>query len=287
MKKSKAFSLFEISVIITIIAILMAGILQSKNIIRKAKINNARALTISSVVKDIDNLVLWYETTLEKSFIKDEAVNNSKISIWYDLNPNITTTSNNATQSNANNKPTYIEDGINGLPVLNFNRSNSNYLSFSGNLLKNSSFTVFVVERRTANFSNNYFIGGNETGDNANLVLGYKTNTSFNFGLTNNELAATVAAYSKPKAYLHSFTFNFVTKKYYLNGAEQTVTLSGSASNIASAISAFSQAYLGFNAASASYYNGDIGEVIIFAKLLTLEERKAVENYLTKKWNVS
>lgn len=287
MKKSKAFSLFEISVIITIIAILMAGILQSKNIIRKAKINNARALTISSVVKDIDNLVLWYETTLEKSFIKDEAVNNSKVSIWYDLNPNITTTSNNATQSNANNKPTYIEDGINGLPVLNFNRSNSNYLSFSGNLLKNSSFTVFVVERRTANFSNNYFIGGNETGDNANLVLGYKTNTSFNFGLTNNELATTVAAYSNPKAYLHSFTFNFVTKKYYLNGAEQTVTLSGSASNIASAISAFSQAYLGFNAASASYYNGDIGEVIIFAKLLTLEERKAVENYLTKKWNVS
>jgi len=287
MKKSKAFSLFEISIVIIIISILMVGVLQSKNIIRKAKITNARALTVSSVVKDIGDLVLWYEATLEKSFIKEEAIENHAISIWYDLNPEITTIPNNATQSTSVNRPVYLEDGINKLPALNFNRSNSNFLSFNGESLEHSSFTVFVVEQRTANHSDNYFIGGGASGDNANLIVGYEADDNFTFAMISNGLDTEVDSYSQPEAKIHSLTFNFTEKKYYLNGQAVTLTSSGSAPDATAAIASFTPAFLGANTATSSYYQGNIGEVIMFKKFLTSEERKSVESYLGKKWNIT
>lgn len=43
---------------------------------------------------------------------------------------------------------------------------------------------------------------------------------------------------------------------------------------------------IGGNSINNIYFNGYIGEIIVFNRVLKTEERKAVEAYLGKKWNV-
>ena len=83
--KNQAFSLIELSIVILIIGILVAGVTQSSRLIRQMQLSSARALTLSSPVLSIPNLVSWYEPTQEKSFDEVETSENSLVSKWYDL----------------------------------------------------------------------------------------------------------------------------------------------------------------------------------------------------------
>lgn len=100
-KNKKAFSLIEISIVILIIGILIAGVTQSSRLVEISRISSARTLTKSSPVHSIKNLAGWYEATLEESFdleIDPESTTGSKVANWYD----ITSTSNeknNASQA--------------------------------------------------------------------------------------------------------------------------------------------------------------------------------------------
>ena len=48
----------------------------------------ARNLTRNSIVGRLDNVRLWYETTLDESFINQENKENNTISIWRDIKKN-------------------------------------------------------------------------------------------------------------------------------------------------------------------------------------------------------
>ncbi len=61
----KAFSLIELSVVVLIIGILIAGITQSSRLVRAMKLNTARSLTRSSDVASIRNLTAWFDATAE------------------------------------------------------------------------------------------------------------------------------------------------------------------------------------------------------------------------------
>ncbi len=61
----KAFSLIELSVVVLIIGILIAGITQSSRLVRAMKLNTARSLTRSSDVASIKNLTAWFDATAE------------------------------------------------------------------------------------------------------------------------------------------------------------------------------------------------------------------------------
>ena len=64
----KAFSLIELSVVVLIIGILIAGITQSSRLVRAMKLNTARSLTRSSDVNSIRNLTAWFDATAEGVF---------------------------------------------------------------------------------------------------------------------------------------------------------------------------------------------------------------------------
>jgi prepilin-type N-terminal cleavage/methylation domain-containing protein len=64
----KAFSLIELSVVVLIIGILIAGITQSSRLVRAMKLNTARSLTRSSDVNSIRNLTAWFDSTAEGVF---------------------------------------------------------------------------------------------------------------------------------------------------------------------------------------------------------------------------
>ena len=68
-KKLLAFSLIELSIVVLIIGILIAGVTQGSRLIRQSKIKTAQNQTTNSPVNSITGLNLWLETTLDDSVI--------------------------------------------------------------------------------------------------------------------------------------------------------------------------------------------------------------------------
>ena len=125
MKKNKAFSLVELSVVILIIGILIAGVTQSGRLIRQIKLSTARSVTSSSDVASIRDITAWFEASTEGVFtdtnentdIEDKA----EIKYWRDVNPQKSKGDKPVLANVASNaKPKYASNGINGIPSVYF-----------------------------------------------------------------------------------------------------------------------------------------------------------------------
>lgn len=300
MNKKKAFSLIETSIVIVIIGIAVAAITQGTRLVQQFRLNNARSLTQSSPVPATDNLVLWLETTSTNSFQPTGYSNNSQLAaasgtkVWYDLSSrknNALSTSNSPYSSN----PVYIKNGINGLPSLKFDGV-SQYLDFTDpSALVNGSYTVFVVEQPTKTSGNfNYFLSSKSGSCSTNTCfsIGHENITSgtYTIYLSNfsNYIATTASdisglTYRTDRAILHSATFSTIgSRKYFYNG-----TL-GKSDNNTTAVNGNSSMAIGNTASlSGGFYQGLIGEIIIFNRALDKDERWAIEAYLSKKWGIS
>lgn len=277
----KAFSLIEISLVIIIIAILIAGSLNGIEMVKKAKLATAQSLTEQSVVGQIKDLTVWYETSLQSSFIDSERDNGLKISTWKDINPN-TLIPNNATQSSSANQPTFFDNRFNdAIPGLYFD--GNDFLNFIGTELVKSAYSVFIVEKRMSGGALLTMIGGLTTAVNSNLILAYRNSTAITQAHYGNDIDFAVPAYSSPIVRMHSFLFNGTYgKKYWLNGG---VTPDRTDATQTASLIAYNNAYLGRYIDY--YYFGDIAEIIIFKRSLTSQERMSIEAYLSKKYNIA
>ena len=159
----KAFSLIEISVVIVIIGILIAGISSGIDLYQDYRLTSARNFTKNSPVSRISDLKLWLETTSEKAFkvgtttnindYKNIAVPNDQqdIGVWQE---DVATKYPQEIAHQMNNfKPSYVKNGIGGLPSIYFdgkNNVNGDFMSFDGSLMSvwEDGFTIFLVERR-------------------------------------------------------------------------------------------------------------------------------------------
>ncbi|MES2961564.1 MAG: prepilin-type N-terminal cleavage/methylation domain-containing protein [Pseudomonadota bacterium] len=299
MNKKKAFSLVEASIVIVIIGVAIAAITQGTRLVQQFRLNSARSLTQSSPVPATDNLVLWLETTSTDSFQSVGYSNNAPLAatsgtkVWYDLSHknDALSTSNSPYSSN----PIYVKKGINSLPSLKFDGV-SQYLDFTNpTVLVNGSYTVFVVEQPTKTSGNlNYFLAPKSGGCSTNTCfsLGHENITSGTYTIYlshySNYLATTASdisslTYRTDHPILHSATFSTIgSRKYFYNG-----TLGKSDSNTI-AVNGNNYMTIG-NAGSLSggFYQGLIGEIIIFNRSLDKDERWAIEAYLGKKWGIS
>ncbi len=284
MKKHSAFSLIELSVVILIIGILIAGVTQGSRLITNFRLQTAQTLTQNSPVISINNLILWYETSMENSFDVIEQEDNSPISTWYDINPQLSNKTN-ATQVTLANKPLFIKNVFNGgIPAVRFDGT-SDVMSFNGAILANTSYTIFVVEQRRVTSMDQYFIGGSANTTNSNLVLGYRSNTVITQAHYFNDLDITITGLTTPTPVINTFWLSGTSgggKKYWQNGG---VTPDGIGSG-----SAHETKLLSFAGAAISgygtNYNGNIGEIIMFNRALKTEERQSIETYLSKKYNI-
>jgi prepilin-type N-terminal cleavage/methylation domain-containing protein len=275
--RKSGFSLLELSVVLLVLSVLTLSIIQGKEIIRKSRISAAAQLTKSSVVNKIDGLYIWYETTMPNSFDSAETVDSGLISTWHDIS-NYSNSSINATASGGN-RPTYISNAMNNLPVLRFDGS-SDYMGVSTRLLRQSDYTIFIVHQRRSSDDELYFIGGHSRYHDM-IRVGYQSSTSLLYGHGNviNHSAA-IDAYTVPIPRIlsisHSSTFG---KEMYLDG-----TLIDSDPNLTPTIAESTTTIGKF---SSSYYNGDIAEMIFFNRFLSSQERRDVEKYLSVKWGIS
>jgi prepilin-type N-terminal cleavage/methylation domain-containing protein len=296
----QAFSLIELSVVILIIGILVAGITQSSRLIRQFTLSSARSLTKSSPVASISGIVGWFETTLEESFGGVEPEEDldggaNGIATWFDINPQ-SAVKNNATSPAEINNPGYAvaSNNINGLPVLNLNNPtlSTQHLRFDGTSLAGSNYSVFIVEQRsTGDGMYKYMIASaNPIGaQNELLQVGYRSDAQITWGQFNNDLDINIATFSVPEPRIHSLVFNqqsATPKIYFINGAQQILNNNGSP-NASQPLTRFTNATFGFYATDQNvYYQGGIGEIIIFNRALRNQDRRLIEEYLAQKWKI-
>ena len=115
-----AFSLIELSIVILVIGILVAGVTQGTRIMTQSRLSAAKALTTSSPVTLMKGLSLWLESTNENNFPTGQAVDGANITGWNDSNPQ-TIEKNNFSRGTSNANIAYEASGINNLPSLKFN----------------------------------------------------------------------------------------------------------------------------------------------------------------------
>ncbi|MDX2082758.1 MAG: prepilin-type N-terminal cleavage/methylation domain-containing protein [Rickettsiales bacterium] len=283
-----AFSLIELSIVILIIGILIAGITQGSALISKFRLATAKAVTQSSPVNSIKNLILWLEPTTDDSFTNasssKEVSDGDLISSWNDINPQATFKTN-FTQATADNQPTYKTKGINGIPSLSFNGTSS-MLNSTSTLIPNgaSSYTIFIVFQSTSLATQVIFAqnGVNCTGEYVGVfttslrVNGWGCGT---FGDTD----------------AFSFRLNTPTfVAYRVDGSQTNNVLIYSNNNsygpFARALSV-NGVNMVIGAGNRNPYlywlNGFLSEIIIFDRALKTDEITSIRDYLIKKYSIT
>ncbi|MBP7709491.1 MAG: prepilin-type N-terminal cleavage/methylation domain-containing protein [Rickettsiales bacterium] len=294
-RRASAFSLIEISIVILIIGILVAGVTQSSRLLSTAKLSGARSMTQSAPVASIKDLALWIEATSETSFSSADLDDATAITTWNDINPQTIS----KVVFSGGTSPTYNTNRINGLPAVTFNGSSQFLTSTNFSNIGSNAATVFIVARTpstigvtpTSIFSKRVSAGN--TGTNIEINLGTTV-----IGTKGWQFCNTVAVAHNCYSSGHTIATNsnYVMQMTYTSGSAtgadffqdglggtQGDTTTGSLASVADA------AFLGKSGLTATpaYFSGQLGELIIFDRLLKLEERRAIEAYLGKKWGIA
>jgi len=294
MNKKHAFSLIELSIVILIIGILIAGITQGSRLVSRMKLATAQQLTQSAPTSSITNLVLWLETTSENSFATgtsgtyttiSEPENNTALGSWNDSNPQ-SISKINATQSTGANQPVYIASSINGLPVVRFTSSASSKFSAAINLNYNvvPNVTIFAVYKRIGSAPDQCILGQDNTNWDRFICVQHSQNGG-NASTSNGTQHVTITNGNTLNPTIISLVLQSTVtngSNAYINGS-LAATLTETHSNAGD--NSLSIGVIGSSAFS-TYYDGDLGEIIIFDRALKTEERKSIEKYLGQKWGI-
>jgi prepilin-type N-terminal cleavage/methylation domain-containing protein len=289
----RAFSLIEISIVVLIIGILVAGITQSTRLLSQAKISAAKTLTQSSPASSVKNLVLWIESVTDESFNSTETEDGVAISNWYDINPQNSLKNSFAA---ASNKPTYAPNIINGLPAIKFNGISSIMSSANFSNIITDAVTVFAVVKLPTTIVAPQPIIAKRSGVSANFQFGTGTSTAgwqfCDSTCATNYSAGSKAAVSAGGTYVASVVYTGSTTlgaststgiTFFQNGvladASQTTTTSLNSSASGSLIVGGSGV--------GGFFEGFIGEILVFDRAIKKEERQSIEGYLGKKWGIN
>ncbi len=302
MKLKKAFSLIELSIVILVVGILIAGITQSSSLYQKFKLQTGINLTKSSPVAGIKDLSLWLETTLPESFIASEITSSgNNISTWNDISPQ----NNNkykATQTitdPTSYQPQYVENIVNGLAVVRFDETKSSYMNSNYHFDVAFDKTVFVVVTNRDNSGGvimsaapnrfRFEVAAPSSSITYRLTAGSSVASSAaSFHLYKN---ASVARLYNDNVFhiLESVSGNTnpgsptpISATPYFDGA----AISPKNFEAASGGGNISIGTLGTGITTNNLFTGDIAEIIVYDRMLTNEERLEVQNYLKKKYDL-
>ncbi|NBV06039.1 MAG: prepilin-type N-terminal cleavage/methylation domain-containing protein [Proteobacteria bacterium] len=276
----KAFSMIEISLVLIIIGVVAAGLVKGSSLIKSAQLASARSLTIKSVVPNIDGLVVWYETSLQDSFISSESSSDgSSISKWYDISPSSILSQKNVIGKNVSNA-TYKTNGINGIPSLYFAGS-INYKLSSFYQGYSTSATVFIVFQPQTTLSATLI---DSISGATNRVSFTSTYITLNAGTSaNTSTASNPASFVSNQNYILCAYFNGASSKAYSNNA----AVAAGNGTIDAGSNSFRNLTIGSNADKSNSFKGLISEVIIFNRPLKEKERKDIFRYLSIKYKIS
>lgn len=301
-----AFSLIELSIVILIIAILVAGVTQSSRLIKQFKLATAKNITMNSPVSSIKDLVLWLETTQDNSFLATQTDQNAQLTQWNDINPQVST--KYFMVKNASSQVVYESNGINGLPSVKFlgdlsqeyigNGLGAFILSKSTSLSDKiplqtpyARLSVFVVTQTSIVYGDTRFVfyngkgntstlGGSQDGWGYGYIFGPNKKLilfgSVNFWYSNvfsTNTSSEIISILYPG-------IGSTTLQLYVNGVSESFPTINFWPNPPT-----TQFVIG-NAAGYQMWNGLISEVIIFDRILNASERQDIEKYLGRKYGI-
>lgn len=306
-KKVKGFTLIELSIVLVVIALLVAAIIGGDKIVRLANLSRARMLTNSSPVIGMESLVLWLEATSKKSFNNRTPGKGERISTWYDINPQLNI-KHSATQLTVSAQPTYVEDAIRGLPAIRFDGVNDSLIS--GKISDWKFFqqakdhTYFIVFKTFSSNPNNFQLPLSTSladlisGRGMDFVIEDRASQGRNQQVWGTVSSSGTAVYevTTPNDGVNLTRANMagVTYKYgrtgndarlYVNGV-LAVSLEGNGA-AGSSVNSNSTLYIGADYQNSYPFNGYIAEVLVFNELLSDAELNDVQTYLSKKWKLN
>jgi prepilin-type N-terminal cleavage/methylation domain-containing protein len=276
----KAFSLIEISLVIVIIGILIAGISTGIDLFYDSKLATAQSLTKSAPVRRIDGLFTWIEATSPESFATTPKDGDS-IGLIKDLGFKMDKV--NFVQTGNNNlKPIYKPRNLNDLPALYFDGSNDFLVSeksYTSSIFSNSQITIFAVIN---------YVGGTNTAvflkhevDSFRVCLEINSGKPrFDFPYANVMAVSGLSIINKNV--IITALADKVNQKIYINSVLENNILNANTVPATSSL----QIYLGANTGGGLYTNFNFGELIIYDRALTIKEMDLVTKYLSKKWGI-
>jgi prepilin-type N-terminal cleavage/methylation domain-containing protein len=310
----KAFSLIELSIVILIVGILVAGVTQSSRLIKRMRLATAQQITSSSDANSIGDMVLWLEATQDFAFATgtnggfdfatniytdvDRPSNNDRIGRWNDIAIRNATAKKSAIQNALSRQPKYVDDGINGLPALYFDSTSSAFcmhspINIDRALVPNVS--IFAVYRWSLfDTGQSQRLWGADNGGWDRQALFYTPYGPWN-GVTNGNGTTSINNFANrdrnqifsyiskvgvtngSMGYINSSTSPNIYTESYANPGYPALTLAG-VNNQGGGVS------LDGNCVDST--NILIGEFMVFDRALNAEERASVEKYLAKKWSI-
>lgn len=221
-------------------------------------------------------LQLWLDATADQNFIVDEqdrcsqALDRSQYSRHF-------------TQNVADFAPLYLPNTVNSLPSLRFNGIDQ-FMNFSDNTLSwlnNKSFTIFYVATKTAKTNTSMVIGGTSTGLRSNLAMGYISPTTYRFIFGQDDINAVVPTVAPGDPELLVLTYDAQTNRREVRRNGIGVALGASDGSLFNMQDQSLGRYL------ATYGQFDLGELIIYDRVLQAYERTIVERDLASKWTIT
>lgn len=299
-KNNRAFSLIELSIVILIIGILIAGATQGSRVVDASRVQNAQTSTQSSPVSSLRGVVLWLETSQEGSFKSSQTNDGDQLTVWYDSNPQAT--HGNDFSVSGSDEITYEEKGINNLPTVKF--SGSQTAGFAGDEIVTPymSYTIFAVFRTDTIAKNNILYNGNNGTDG----FGIHTNSSGNLlmddidgALFDDVVGSTPVIANLGQITTVTISPNSIdgasatqTVNAYVNGLSDDLdtTTSDYHKDLSASLTTPSERFtVGFaqGIGSTVKMDGEISEIIIIDHVLKKSDREAVEAYLGKKYGIA
>jgi prepilin-type N-terminal cleavage/methylation domain-containing protein len=278
---NKAFSLIELSIVLLIIGIIIAGVTQSSGLLAKAKLQSAQSATRSSPVAGIPDLLMWFETTLDESFaMADGTVQNEDgaiVNVWNDINPQSSSKFYMQSEQWYADAPTIYSksSGTNGLPSIYFDNSDWSELILTNDA--NSSSPWLGIDSATVTIFtvHSFLTGGEFLIRNLYAQNGSNRISYYNSALGESYLLNTTNSIDASTSSIEITTLTLGSDaNLYINGSNK-INSSYSRGNERATI---------FDLLGSDIY---VSELIVFDRILTNEERQTVEQYLGNKYGVS
>ena len=293
-QEKKGFSLIEISIVVLILGIMLAGIFNYNNFVLKASLVSAKKITKSSTILRIEDLAFWLDATAQNSFKPDELVNTAflsdisdkqNIGWWQDVNlQKVYPARLSFTSSNLDNRPKYYVSAINNLPALYFDGNDFLRIEnlLTTDIASANEITIFVVQNVKKGTLNTFTINFSASADGgrASIAAYWGNGIYFDFGSWNNGGRVSKENYSiasylnKPQVI--SAIKNSSSSSFYINSKLEATA------NTSSVLNTSLNRYLEIGTS----FDGYIGEILIYNRALRVKERMLVEQYLMKKWKI-
>ena len=285
-QSKNAFSLIELSIVILIVGILIAGVTSSSRLVKRMKVITAQNLTQSSPALSIKDLSVWYETTLDKSFVDSEESDGTPIATWFDNNIQ-SSFKYDFKQATVANQPKYSEGIINNLPAIKFDGTDD-FMIASQVGISGKGFSAFLVGQRLAypggwqtSLSGNSLTNNDDCLSGSFIMFGEWSSAFGSCTNLNQWTYSNIAHPGNGTPYIYDLVVTPTNNLAYFNGANVS-NISASYSYNFDSIRAGCR----YSNGNSNFFNGYISEIIIYSRALNTEERKSVESYLSKKYSI-